>query len=162
MSDLQPEYRGGSARVKRPGMTVDAVIRAFTSATGVLLEDLCGPSKTSEITRARHELMYALRQLTPASFELIGRYLGGRDMATVHAGVANIERAADLSQEYAERIDLLVEALAALRPLVVPQAGLPWPLVASLSILRNATITDAEARQIVLGFLEQIEVPHGR
>lgn len=37
----------------------------------------------------------------------------------------------------------------------------PWQFIATLSVLRDEALTDAEARKAALTFLQQLEVAHG-
>ena len=152
-------------RQRPDSVTIDQVVNAYVKITGLSTADLIGPSKAPGITGYRHELMYLIRRLDPsASFSLIGRFIGGRDMATVHEAIAKVEQR--LQRELGYRIEL-----EALRRQIVdlaneardgwsgPQAK-PWQLLAALSVLRDAQVTDTEARAAALTFLEQLEANH--
>lgn len=134
-----------------------AIIRTFAAIEGADIDGLRGESKTARITLQRHELMYVLRQVTVMSLSQIGRWLGGRDMATVAAGVAKIEQNMAQDAVYAERIQRLVADIRLRAPTEGKGAAAPWMLPAALSILRDKELTDGEARRVALGFLEQLE-----
>ncbi len=144
--------------------TVDGIVRAFCRLTGLRVEDLSGPSKAATISHNRHRLMYLIRQIDPiASYELIGRYLGGRDMSTIHEAVTKIAEIAARDPSFALalardegilRTSILKEA-AALPP------EKPWQLLAARQVLADDQMTDAEARKVALSFLQQLEAGHG-
>ncbi len=139
-------------------MSIGDVIGAYVAMTGVKLADLQGQVKTAAIARPRHELMYILRQLTAESQSAIGSYLGGRDMATVHAGVANVADRIAADPDYRKAIADLVARIRSAQFRPDPVAD--WRQLAALSVLRDPHLTDAEARkaaqQLLLG-----EAPHG-
>ncbi|MFN3994897.1 MAG: helix-turn-helix domain-containing protein [Tabrizicola flagellatus] len=147
-----------------PKLSIDKVISAYAKVTGLSLSELVGPSQAHAITAYRHELMYIIRKLDPAaSFTLIGRFMGGRDMSTVHEAVAKVDQrlarepgyAAELASLCRQIVDLAQEAAVS-----GPQAK-PWQLLAACSVLRDAQMTDADARKAALGFLQQLEAAHG-
>jgi hypothetical protein len=144
--------------------SIDQVINAYATVTGVRMQDLVGPSKAEAITAYRHELMFLIRRLDPAaSFSMIGRFIGGRDMATVHEAIAKVEQR--LQREHAYRTDL--EALGRQIVQLVQETtnpgpkSKPWQLLAACQILRDGELTDAEARKAALSFLQQLEAAHG-
>lgn len=152
---------GGLPNVIRP--TVDQIIRAYAQLTGIRVEDLAGPSKAATISHHRHRLMYLIRRLDPvASYALIGRHLGGRDMATIHEAVAKVtsgvegclKTATDLSD-----IEDDLRRMIAEEPVAILVAK-PWQLLAAAQVLRDEQMTDAEARKVALSFIEQLEVGH--
>ena len=144
--------------------TVDQIIRAYARLTDVRVEDLAGPSKAATISHHRHLLMYLIRRIDPvASYELIGRHLGGRDMATIHEAVAKISRS--LASDPSSSAELL-KTEAWIRSAVADTASgspppKPWQLLAAAQVLRDQQMTDAEARKVALSFLEQLEAAHG-
>jgi hypothetical protein len=144
---------------------IDQIINAYAKATGVRMDDLVGPSKASAITAYRHELMFLIRRLDPtASFTLIGRLIGGRDMATVHEAIAKVEQRRQQEPEYADQLVALARQVVLLgqeqASPVVPQAK-PWQLLAAAQVLRDEQMTDAEARKVALSFIQQLEAAHG-
>ncbi len=151
--------------VVQPGaIRLAEVIRVYADLTDTLVADLVGPSQVLAICQHRHRLMFLIRRIDPtASYSLIGRYLGGRDMATVHEAVAKIKSAfTHLPSENILlcRLETLIrERLAeeAVPPLPAP----PWQLLAATQILRDENLTDAEARKVALGFLSELEGTHG-
>lgn len=144
---------------------IDQVITAYARITGVRMDDLVGPSKAPAITAYRHELMFLIRRLDPtASFTLIGRFIGGRDMATVHEAIAKVEQRLQREPGYATELAAMARQIVRLGQEPATGAGpqeKPWQLLAALSVLRDGTLSDAEARKAAEGFLKQLEVAHG-
>lgn len=145
--------------------TVDLIIRAYAELTGVAFEDLTGKSQAATISHHRHRLMYLIRQIDPvASYALIGRYLGGRDMSTIHEAVAKIAaevpKSLALASELADQEEALRRMIDGMPSMFVLQAK-PWQLLAAAQVLRDEQMTDAEARKVALSFIEQLEVAHG-
>ena len=164
MSTFSADIQGvGVVRINV--IDIARAIAAYSLATGISLEDLTGPSKTPAICGYRHELMWLVRRLDPtASFSIIGRYIGGRDMATVHEAVAKIELRRTNDPVYRDRLDQLIELVKATSTLSRDDLGTavkPWQLIAAAQVLRDDKMTDAEARKVALGFLQQLEVAHG-
>lgn len=130
------------------------IMAAFCRHNGVQLEDLTGPSKTHTITRLRHELMYLMRHLTVLSQSDIGRHLGGRDMATVHEGIAKVADRIASNPEYRERMrDARDWVIGSTQGAEVPSeatAGL-----VALSILQSPELNDADARAAAAGVLQR-------
>lgn len=144
--------------------TVDRIIRAYAELSGLRFEDLTGKSQTATISHHRHRLMYLIRQIDPvASYALIGRYLGGRDMSTIHEAVAKIAHQVSVYQKLAYELS---DIEADLREMIAQDPPLyqitikPWQLLAALQVLRDDQMTDAEARKVALSFLEQLEASH--
>jgi Bacterial dnaA protein helix-turn-helix len=123
------------------------IIAAFCRQNGVQLEDLAGPSKTQTITRLRHELMYLMRQLTVLSQSDIGLHLGGRDMATVHAGIAKVADRMATNVEYRDRLRDMRDGLIRASLFREGEPANKVTLRVALSILTSKDLTDAEARQ---------------
>lgn len=130
------------------------IMAAFCHQNAVQLEDLTGPSQTHAVTRLRHELMYLLRQLTVLSLSDIGRHLGGRDMATVHEGVAKIAARMATDREYRDRLRDMRDGLirATLNTAQAPEATAG---LVALSILESPFLSDAEARSAAAGVLQR-------
>lgn len=57
----------------------------------VSIDDLCGPSKTKHLARARQIAMYLCRELTEATLPAIGKTFGGRDHTTVMYAAKKIQ-----------------------------------------------------------------------
>ena len=146
-------------------LPLDRIINAYGKATGVRMEDLVGPSKFPAISAFRHELMYLIRKLDPsASYSLIGRFIGGRDMATVHEAVAKVEARLQREPEYNEQLSSLMRLIKDMATVSADEllsGAKPWQLIAACQILRDDQMTDAEARKAALSFLQQLEASHG-
>jgi hypothetical protein len=141
-----------AARTRSPRHVIDA----FAAATGTLIEDLAGPSKTPSITQLRHELMFLLRALTHLSQTEIGRYLGGRDMSTVHVGVARIADRVAAEPEFRARMRLLQDKVLEKPGLYVSPGALSSAEMAvrvAHAVLADAGISDDEARRAATGIL---------
>lgn len=123
------------------------IVAAFCWQNGVQLHDLAGPSKTQAITRLRHELMYLLRQLTVLSQTDIGRHLGGRDMATVHEGIAKVADRMAADRDYRDRLRDMRDGLVRATLFAEVDPANKVSLRVALSILTSKDLTDAEARQ---------------
>ena len=125
----------------------DEVIAAFVALRGTTLETLLSRSSHRTLTRARHELMWLLRDLTHLSLAEIGELLGGRDATTVRHG---IDQATDrIAQDEAAREIMLRLRSCILQP---KREGLPPDLCLSAvrSVLADSDLTDAEARTAAL------------
>lgn len=145
--------------------TVDLIIRAYAELTGIAFDDLTGKSQAATISHHRHRLMYLIRMIDPvASYALIGRYLGGRDMSTIHEAVAKItaevERSLQVANELAALEADVLRFIADMPPMFVVGTK-PWQLLAAAQVLRDEQMTDAEARKVALSFIEQLEAAHG-
>lgn len=142
------------------------IILGFCRQNGVQLQDLAGPSKTRAITQLRHELMYLLRQLTVLSQSDIGRHLGGRDMATVHEGIAKVADRMAADRDYRDRLRDMRDGLIRATLFAGADPTSKVSLRVALSILTSKDLTDAEARQAAAEVLlkdlhPQQEVAHG-
>ncbi len=141
--------------------TISRIIRAFSRLTGTSVEDLAGPSQAATISHHRHRLMYLIREIDPtASYSLIGRHLGSRDMATVHQAVTKIAMAVEQSYQVATELAAIEAEIRNDIRQEVDAPG-PWQLLAACQVLRDDKMTDAEARKVALGFLQQLEASHG-
>jgi|GEM_PF-6945651 len=165
MRALTLEFVDGRKTVVPERPSIDGIIRAYAKLSGFKVEDLVGKSQTSAVTGHRHELMFLIRRIDPtASYTLIGRFLGGRDMATVHEAVAKVEQRMQRERLYADQLAALhrqVVALAHEEALDDAPSAKPWQLLAAAQVLRDQQMTDAEARKVALSFIEQLEAAHG-
>lgn len=165
-SPLQTALANATTRLRevQPVVTIDRVINAYAKLTGVCMADLVGPSKAPAITAYRHELMFLIRRLDPAaSFSLIGRFIGGRDMATVHEAIAKVEQRLQRELNYRVELEALQHALVQLARDEIAQVASrakPWQLLAASEVLRDGQLTDSEARKTALNFLQQLEAVH--
>ena len=129
----------------------EAVLGFFEVFTGIEPGCLSGPEKTQQITRLRHEAMWILRQLTSLPLAAIGQYFGGRDYATVQAGISNVADRMATDLDYRDKIAfLLTEITGALSP-AKPRADVS--LAAARGILADMTLSDADARTAALHML---------
>lgn len=77
----------GNPREVTPHAVAKAVARQF----GVPLTELRGSGRAQRVVLPRHCAMFLIRELTSASLQAIGDYLGGRDHATVLHALNNWE-----------------------------------------------------------------------
>lgn len=161
----------------RPSMPPQMLVNAYCKLRRIGVADLLnGATKTRAITMPRHELMYLLRELTPLSFDAIGKVMGGRDISTVMSGVKNISERILADADYSAQMDQIRAYLLAYTP---PQEGgardaatvlarrvlaehgghpadataLAVVMVSIAAVLRSPDLTDAEARQATLSIL---------
>ncbi|GGE18310.1 hypothetical protein GCM10011390_41860 [Aureimonas endophytica] len=64
-------------------LSAHSIIRRFSRATGVSVDDLKGPSRKRQIARVRMAAIYWVRRRLQVSYPMIGRVFGGRDHTTV-------------------------------------------------------------------------------
>ena len=69
-----------------------AMVKVMSEKLGVSYDDVCGPSRTRGIVRARQIMMVALKATTKLSLAEIGRLIGDRDHASVMYGISQIEK----------------------------------------------------------------------
>lgn len=153
-----------------PGLVVGAFVKLRGISSSELLE---GVSKVRVITGPRHELMWLLRDLTALTLTAIGRLMGGRDVATVKAGIEGIVARMAADPDYRAQMEkarafclawTAQEAVAAedaatiiARRLMLddePQradiAALAMAMLSVGAVLRSPDLTDAEARLAAL------------
>lgn len=68
---------------EKEDITIDNIIKAVASKTGIKISDIKSPKKNKNIVHARQIAMYLARKLTHASFPDIGEKIGGRDHSTI-------------------------------------------------------------------------------
>lgn len=69
-------------------------------------DTISGPSRIASVARARHVVMYLLRE-SGLSYERIGQWLGDRDHTTVMHGVATIESRQQTDEELKGQLSVL-------------------------------------------------------
>ena len=70
---------------------VEKIIAATAKYYGVIPEDIVSKKKTENIANARHIAVYIIRKLTELPYASIGKFLGGRDHATIISSINKIE-----------------------------------------------------------------------
>jgi hypothetical protein len=157
-----------------PCLDPELVIAAYCRMRGVNRTELVeGFSKVRSITVPRHEVMWLLRDLTTLSQTAIGRMMGGRDQATVKAGIDAISDRVGHDTVYRDNLaqvrayilaftapeDLTGEDAGAViarrvmiddQPQLTDIRALATALLAIGAILRSEELTDAEARLAAL------------
>lgn len=160
-SPLQVALQRASANLPDEGSRSAAVIRRFEFASNVPIAELTGKSQAAPITELRHQLMYVIRELVPeASYSTIGRFVGGRDMATVHEAIRKVYARAEGDPAYALALERMIDAVRRLGRDPVPARSNPWQITAAASVLRDDALTDTEARKVALTFLSELEGSH--
>lgn len=140
------------------------IISRYCRITGTGWHDLCSPSKSSPIARRRHELMYLLRQMTALSQAEIGRLFGGRDPSTVQAAVEGIADRIVADRAFADRLREIAMTIRGVSQ-APARANEPTDVMhlAALGVLRDASLSDADARHAALVLLSRqpTEARHG-
>ena len=70
-------------QLEKEDITIDDIIKAVATKTGVKISDVKSPKKNKNIVSSRQIVMYLARKLTGASFPDIGEKIGGRDHSTI-------------------------------------------------------------------------------
>lgn len=140
-----------------PVMPAVQVINAYCRVTGVTNADLCSQSRAEPIVRRRHELMYLLRQFTTLSLDGIGTILGGRDASTVQEAIHKVADRIAADASLAERLRDMVEMI---RAQIFGAAPVSSDIMrtAAVGVLRDLSLSDADARQAALTLLSSARV----
>lgn len=152
-------------------MPAETIIAAVCAFHNVQHADLSGPSRIPQVVWPRHEAVYLLRQMSGASFVVIGSLLGGRDGKTIQNSIHQVTRRAAADKDYAEHLKRLMrhaEEFEARSSVLLPLArarrllsagcqisasdieACGFALLSAASILASPDLTDAEARTAVL------------
>jgi Bacterial dnaA protein helix-turn-helix len=135
------------AMTMKPTRSPERVVAAYVTLRAVeRVELLSGTSQTREITQARHELMWVMRELTHCSLSEIGWWIGGRDMATVHAGVAKVADRLMEDKPYRTWLQSLLAAILTL----TEQPDLPTALTIARAVIANPDLHGTEAQALAL------------
>lgn len=70
---------------------VEKIIATTAKYYGVIPEDIVSKKKTENIANARHIAVYIIRKLTDLPYASIGKFLGGRDHATIMSSFGKVE-----------------------------------------------------------------------
>lgn len=79
--------------------------RAACSVFGVTKDEMRSKSRLRRISRPRQIVMYLARELTPASYPMIGRHFGGRDHTTILHGKRKIAELLRTTNTMAGHVD---------------------------------------------------------
>jgi chromosomal replication initiator protein len=96
--------------------SADDVVAAVCARSGVQPGDLRGKSRQRDVTYARHLAMYVLKEDAHMPVSAVGRVFGGRDHATVLAGVKRIALELVTRAETSADLHAVRESLATRRP----------------------------------------------
>jgi hypothetical protein len=95
--------------------TIDAIKKAVCEFYDMSPLHLIAERRTMKIVEARHMAFYLCKTLTPHSYPLIGKFLGGRDHTTVLHGVRKVEktmlRRDDAGRDKAHDVATLLERI---------------------------------------------------
>ncbi|MBN1424052.1 chromosomal replication initiator protein DnaA [Candidatus Fermentibacteria bacterium] len=92
-------------------VSVEEIIRATASATGLQAGALTSKRRTMQIAQARQVAMYLTRSLTSLSTTDIGRYFGGRDHSTVIHACAQVRHLMETRAGIKSLVETLEETL---------------------------------------------------
>lgn len=128
------------------------VLAAFCLATQWPLHLLAATAQTREVTRARHECMWLMRDLTAASGAQIGQLLGGRHFTTVDEATAKVSDRLATDPEYRGRLRRLrAEIVATIGTTAAPPD--PTSIRSVVGILADENWPDDVARRMALALL---------
>lgn len=96
------------AREITPNLIINVVAEHF----GVRPEDIVSKKRNSEFVQPRQVVMYLCRELTNVSQVNIGRILGKKDHTTVIHGVKKIETEMQNSEEFRNKINVIMKKLS--------------------------------------------------
>lgn len=75
-----------------PPLTVEKIVDEVARTFGVTGEDIRSSKRNSNISNARQIAIYAVREITDLSMNLIGEEFGGRDHSTIVYAIKQIEK----------------------------------------------------------------------
>lgn len=75
-----------------PPLTVEKIIDEVARTFGITSEDIRSSKRNSNISNARQIAIYAVREITDLSMNLIGEEFGGRDHSTIVYAIKQIEK----------------------------------------------------------------------
>ncbi len=96
------------AREITPNLIINVVAEHF----GVRPEDIISKKRNSEFVQPRQVVMYLCRELTNVSQVNIGKILGKKDHTTVIHGVKKIEAEMQNSEEFRNKINVIMKKLS--------------------------------------------------
>lgn len=96
------------AREITPNLIINVVAEHF----GVRPEDIVSKKRNSEFVQPRQVVMYLCRELTNVSQVNIGKILGKKDHTTVIHGVKKIEAEMQNSEEFRNKINVIMKKLS--------------------------------------------------
>lgn len=160
--------------MQRHFLRPDRVIEGFcqhlrTDAAALRQND----DKSRSLSPLRQQLMWLLRDLTPASLETIGVILGGRNGSTVREAVEKVADRIATDVEFREQMQATRRACIrwATDPLSPPPSNIGdgrsifARVIAAQHVLTDADLSDADARQaarsILSGLTQAAGVQHG-
>ncbi len=88
-------------------VTPELIMNVVCDHYSVSHEDLVSAKRNKELVRPRQVAMYLMRNMTSASLEMIGKYLGDRDHTTVMHGIDKISTELGSGTELAGTVDIL-------------------------------------------------------
>jgi len=93
-------------------ITPNLIIKVVAEHFGVRPEDIVSKKRNSEFVQPRQVVMYLCRELTNVSQVNIGRILGKKDHTTVIHGVKKIEAEMQNSEEFRNKINVIMKKLS--------------------------------------------------
>ncbi|MCR5282069.1 MAG: chromosomal replication initiator protein DnaA [Lachnospiraceae bacterium] len=85
----------------------EIILNVITEHFNVSRDDIASTKRNSEIVLPRQVFMYLCREYLSKTYDEIGKYVGGRDHATVMHGITKLENMMKESTEFSARIDTI-------------------------------------------------------
>jgi chromosomal replication initiator protein len=91
--------------------TIEEIIQAVSSYTGIKVADMKGTRRTQDVVRARHMAWWLCRTLTERSYPQIAQKFGGRDHTTCIAGRKRIDKLRERESKLVADLDAIIKIL---------------------------------------------------
>lgn len=91
-----------------PPLTVDMIIEEVARHYGLKADDIRSSKRNSNISNARQIAIYAVREITGMSMNLIGEEFGGRDHSTIVYALKQIEKNMDRDPKLKATVDDII------------------------------------------------------
>lgn len=91
------------------GMTIEHIIEEVASNYGVSVNDIKSDKRNANISVARQVAMYIIRESTDLPLQNIGSYFGGKNHATVHHSVKQVENRMETDGQFKVSVNELMK-----------------------------------------------------
>lgn len=98
-------------QLEKEDISIDNIIKAVATQTGVKISDVKSPKKNKNIVSSRQIVMYLARKLTGSSFPDIGEKIGGRDHSTVIYACNKMKRLMEENEKIKHMVDDIEDLL---------------------------------------------------
>ena len=92
-------------------VTVDRIQKSVADYYELRVADLTGPRRTANVANARQIAMYVTRELTKATYKVIGNAFGDRDHGTVMHACRKVEELVNLNEKVTTQVNFLMREL---------------------------------------------------